>query len=129
MTTRRMSNTEWQQHRLAMITEAEFDGMVLRRAHMLGWRSFHPYDMRKSSPGYPDRTIARRGRLIIAELKTAKGKWRDGQREWLAELAGDTPDEWHFDRTVTRHDGQLTIACWTPKSWPTIETALGGPIR
>lgn len=37
--------------------------------------------------GWPDWTLVRRGRLVIAELKSERGRMGPGQEEWLADLA------------------------------------------
>ena len=55
-------------------------------ATVRGWLWFHPVDSRKNIRGYPDLTLVRKGRLIHAELKSAKGRIRPEQEVWLSEL-------------------------------------------
>lgn len=56
------------------ITEKAFQSKVVDLARLTGWHVFHPYDMRRSEPGWPDLTLVRGPRLVFAELKTATGK-------------------------------------------------------
>lgn len=42
--------------------------------------------------GFPDLVLVGRGRVIFAELKTAKGVVSDDQREWIEAIAA-TPVE------------------------------------
>lgn len=54
----------------------------------LGCYVYHPYDSRKSSPGYPDITaVSPDGRLGFFELKTEKGRLSEYQGRWLNRLA------------------------------------------
>jgi len=43
-----------------------------------GWRTAY-----EGEDGYPDITLMGGTRIIVAELKTQRGKLRDGQLEWL----------------------------------------------
>ena len=47
---------------------------------------YHPWLSLNSACGYPDLTLTRRGRLVIAELKSATGKLSEAQVAWLADL-------------------------------------------
>lgn len=79
------------------MTEKDLQAAIVELAGYLGWLVFHPYDSRRSQPGYPDLTLCRPprgagecGRVIFAEIKTAVGRLRPAQRVWLAAL-GDCP--------------------------------------
>jgi len=48
-----------------------------------GWRYFHTHDARRSVPGFPDIVALRGSRVLVAELKTAKGRVSAEQRAWL----------------------------------------------
>ncbi len=61
---------------------------VLAMARALGWRAYHTRDSRGSEPGFPDVVLARRGRVIFAELKTESGRVTRPQLEWLGDLPG-----------------------------------------
>lgn len=83
--------------------EAELQALIVEAAKWTGWAVFHPYDSRKSvGPGFPDLTMVHRntGRLIFAELKSAKGRLTAQQREWLGYLG-------------KRHD----VRVWYPNDW------------
>lgn len=62
----------------ANMTERELQNNVVAMARVLGWMPYHPFDSRRSVPGYPDLTMIHpdSGRLIFAELKTSKGRLR-----------------------------------------------------
>jgi VRR-NUC domain len=85
------------------MTEDDLQDSILRLARRLGYLAFHPYDSRKSAPGYPDLTLVhtRSGALIFAELKSSEGRVTAEQRTWLAAL--DAP-------------GRLAVV-WRPIDW------------
>ena len=68
------------------LSEKRFQDAVVQLAKILGWRVYHTYDSRRSTPGYPDLTLVREGRLIFAELKSEKGKMSVAQKEWEYDL-------------------------------------------
>jgi hypothetical protein len=95
-------------------TEKQFQEAVLEYAKLCGWRTYHPFDSRRSTHGYPDLTLVRDGTLIFAELKTETGRLSAAQCDWLEDLAavshGAAP--WVIVRT------------WRPADWPEIERLL-----
>lgn len=97
------------------MNEAALQTRVMDYAQWKGWRVAHvlpalradgrwvtPYS---GDPGLSDLILARRGRVLLAELKSEDGRFRKGQREWL-EAAGD--------------NGKL----WRPADWNTIVEEL-----
>ena len=68
------------------MSEKEFQRAVVDLARMYGWLCYHTYDSRRSEPGFPDLTLARGGRLLLAELKTEKGRLSAAQKAWASEL-------------------------------------------
>ena len=66
--------------------------------------------------GLPDLIMARRGRVIFAELKSTKGKVRPDQQMWLDELTARVPDVTH------------EVYTWRPADWQSgeIERVLLG---
>lgn len=93
-------------------SEKEFQENVVALAKTLGYMVYHPYDSRRSTPGYPDLTLVKGRRLIMAELKTATGKVSAHQQEWIDALG--------------QVDGQLQVVVWRPEHWldGTIERVL-----
>ena len=83
-----------------MIAEAIFQDSIIELARMLGWYVYHPHRSYHSEPGYLDLTMVhpeKEGRLIFAEIKSAKGKltegrvnkrgrWMPGQVDWYNAL-------------------------------------------
>lgn len=109
--------------------EEPFENALLKLAVTLGWlvhasRKAH----RKSSDGneadyrtpikghrgFPDVVLSHADHgLIVAELKTAKGRLGPGQPEWIASLV---PLDYPGSRVL--------IELWRPADWPWIEIAL-----
>ena len=91
-------------------TEAKFQATVLALATQAGWLSHHSYDSRRSAPGFPDLVLCKPGHAVVyAELKTAKGRLRPAQRDWLEALA-TCPG--------------VVAYLWRPADWPAIEHTL-----
>lgn len=68
------------------ITEAAFQSQVTDLADMLGYDWFHTHDSRRCPPGFPDLVLVG-SRVIFAELKTAIGRVRPAQADWINRLA------------------------------------------
>ncbi len=92
------------------ISEATFQYQVTQLATRAGWLWHHEYDSRRSNAGYPDLVLVRDGRVIFAELKTARGRVRHAQSVLLAALG--------------RCQGVETYA-WRPSDWEQIVATLG----
>lgn len=88
-------------------TEAEFQSAVCQLAKTLGCITFHPKNVKRSEPGFPDLTIVGRSGFVFRELKGEKGRVSDEQRFWLDRLnqAGANADVWRpadWPERVTR---------------------------
>ena len=68
------------------ITEAQFQSQVVGLARATGWRVYHTHDSRRSAAGFPDLTMVRGARLVMAELKSEMGFATSAQRQWLDAL-------------------------------------------
>ena len=68
------------------VSEKEFQSEVVRTATELGWRVHHTWDSQRARRGFPDLVMARHHKVIFAELKSAKGKIRPEQQEWMEAL-------------------------------------------
>lgn len=101
-------------------TEKEFAQALVDLARLLHWRVYRTYDSRRSPAGFPDLVLVRNGRLIFAELKTAKGRLTADQTGWLAAL-GDV--ERAVDGWVEKF---VRVYVWRPSDWPQIEQVLKG---
>jgi hypothetical protein len=90
-------------------------------AHLFGWRSAHfrPAQTAKGwrtavagdGSGWPDLTLTKPPRHIIAELKSETGEIRADQKVWLEVLAG-CPN--------------LEVYVWRPPDLETIARIMGG---
>ena len=67
--------------------ERELYENVRALALALGWLVYHTYDARRSYAGFPDVILVRPPRLVVAELKSERGRLRSEQRVWLEALA------------------------------------------
>jgi hypothetical protein len=65
------------------LTEAQWQTVVLRYARQFGWMSYHTLNSWGSAKGFPDLVLARPPRLLVAELKSDKGKVKPEQEQWL----------------------------------------------
>ncbi len=70
------------------MTERELQNAVLGLAHLLGWWTYHTFDSRRSTAGFPDLTLAhpKQRRLLFVELKAGRGRLSRQQVEWLDAL-------------------------------------------
>lgn len=71
------------------MTEAQLQDAIRDLAMIRGWLFFHPYDSRKSTPGWPDLFLLhpRTGDLVVAELKSNSGRVSHAQQEWIDAFA------------------------------------------
>ena len=90
--------------------ESAFLARVVMLAHTRGWLVYHTHDSRRSAPGFPDLVLTRPGRLIFAEIKTARGKLTAAQETWLDLLRHSVPG--------------VEIFVWRPGDWAAIQDAL-----
>lgn len=90
------------------LSETELQAMVIQAAGLYGWRVAHFRPARtakgwrtpvEGDVGLPDLVLARDGRVLLAELKSDRGRTSADQDLWL-EALGD--------------HGRL----WTPRHWP-----------
>lgn len=59
---------------------------VVAYARLMGWRSYHTHDSRRSDAGFPDLVLIRRPRIVWVELKADRGRLTGEQRAWLDDL-------------------------------------------
>ena len=97
------------------MTEADFQRNVIQLAALLGWRValFRPARTTKGwrtpmqgDPGYLDLTLARRGRVVIAELKSETGRLTADQKAWIDALTGSPAH--------TRDGAGVEVYVWRP---------------
>ena len=77
---------------LALQSEKDFQQWVSDHASVKGWLVYHTHDSRRSAKGFPDLVMARKGKVIFAELKRGGKKPTKAQWEWLNTISeGDVP--------------------------------------
>lgn len=91
------------------MSEKQFMRRIIDLAKLRNWLCYHTHDSRHSEPGYPDLTLVRPPRLIVAEVKTERGRLRPMQRLWLDYLRECEGVETHL---------------WRPSDWGVIEEIL-----
>ncbi len=86
----------------AKLSEVEFQRTVMEMAKALGWRVYHNrktarrrrdgsivhHTSYSGDGGFPDLVLARAGKIIIAELKSERGKPSGDQVLWFTALGG-----------------------------------------
>jgi hypothetical protein len=88
---------------------------VIELAQWYRWKVYHTFDSRRSTAGWPDLAMTRSGirnnpaRLVLAELKSAKGRLTPEQMDWLFTL-GQVP--------------HVETYCWRPADWDQIVNIL-----
>lgn len=68
------------------MTEKELHAQIIELAKLLGWKRFHTYRSTRSPAGFPDEFLVR-DRIVLLELKTAKGKLSPAQADWIRALS------------------------------------------
>lgn len=96
------------------MTEDDFKSRVIDYAKLRGWKVTHFRPARtakgwrtplEGDKGCPDLVLARDGRVLLVELKSASGRLTSEQRDWLMHIGAA---------------GRL----WRPDDWSTIEKEL-----
>ncbi len=111
-----------------LISEADWQAQVIDLAKLFGW--MHHHDRPAPDPrqqgqwrtvidgdkGYPDLTLARAGRVILAELKSEKGRVSKEQMAWLLALG--------YGATLDPKDGAPEVYVWRPSDRREVEETL-----
>lgn len=69
-----------------MTSERAFQQQVLDLASIYGWRSYHTFDSRRSTAGFPDLVLVRPPEMLLVELKRDNGRLSVPQQDWLRDL-------------------------------------------
>lgn len=99
---------------VARETESSFQAAVIAFARLNGWLAYHTHDSRRCAAGFPDLVFVRGGRVVFAELKSAKGKERPDQTVWLDAL----------EQVEAAAGGAVGVYLWRPDSWDQIRAVL-----
>lgn len=76
-------------------SEAHFQQQLTQLAGFYGWTlRYHTHDSRRSNPGWPDLVLCRPPEILFLEVKTAKGRVRPEQQEWIAALTACGLEAW-----------------------------------
>jgi hypothetical protein len=66
------------------IPEQALQATILEAAQYLHYLAYHPYDSRRSTPGYFDLILLGHGACYFLELKSATGRLTPAQQQWQA---------------------------------------------
>jgi hypothetical protein len=99
---------------LPAITERAWMAQVRELAGLYGWRTYHPWLSVHSQPGWPDLALVKAPRLILAELKSDKGRLTVHQKEWI-EVLGQCDE--------------IEAVVWRPEDLETVNRLLRRPPR
>lgn len=100
-------------YRSLELTERQWQAQVLEAARVLEWLIYHTYDSRRSEPGFPDLMLLKGTRLVVAEVKTQKGRLNFAQEVWLEAFRATNAE----------------VYVWRPDDWPEVERVLKGESR
>ncbi len=122
----------------AQVSESDFQHKIVEYAKLRGWlvHAERPSTSRngkwataiQGDAGFPDLVLARKGRVIFAELKRQGQKERPSQRRWLdalvspATFSGGLTAEAVGLLLQAMH--QVAVYVWVPTHWPEIERVL-----
>lgn len=112
--------------------EKAFQAHLIDYATGLGWRCSHPLKMQRKNGrwvtatqghvGFPDTVLARRGRVIFAELKTVAAKNRKDEGLDLDQTLWREAIEGHWKEDAERSPVEFYL--WSPADWGEIERLL-----
>jgi len=72
------------------MTEQQLQRAVLDLARLHHWTCYHTWLSAHSAAGFPDILACKAGRLVVMELKSARGRLTEAQEQWLG-LLGAVP--------------------------------------
>ncbi len=87
------------------LSERAFQRQVVEFAELMGWRTYHTYDSRRSNAGFPDLVLVRPPRVVFVELKRERGRATRDQDLWAALLRACPGVEYYL---------------WKPSDWDAI---------
>ncbi len=122
------------------LTESQFQDRIITYARLRGWMVSHIQNVTMTgrggriirqtpaAPGFPDLTLARGGQVWFLEVKSETGAVSPVQREWLAALAGVSPDEDWSGRSIPDHtpceNARRVVMVVRPRHWDWLLEAL-----
>jgi hypothetical protein len=71
---------------LGKVSEKQTQASIVKLASLFRWQTYHTFDSRRSTAGFPDLLLCRPPRVIAAEVKTERGNLSAAQAKWLALL-------------------------------------------
>jgi hypothetical protein len=97
--------------------ERELSQNIFDAARALGWlvSRYPTWRKTETTPGYPDLTMIRGGRLIFVELKRERGTTSPVQEQWLLGISGVGQAATHPRRRGNPRPVEWRI--WRPRNW------------
>jgi len=69
------------------VTEKRLMAQLIDLLTATGWMTYHTFDSRRSTAGFPDLIAIRGARMLAIEVKSEAGRITPEQRAWLVALA------------------------------------------
>lgn len=80
------------------MSERQLQDQIIELSKQMGWLSYHTFDSRRSTPGFPDLVLVhpKQRRVIWRELKSETGTTSAEQKVWISTLllVGEDVDVW-----------------------------------
>lgn len=109
------------------VPEKGFQEQVLQLAVLYRWRSFHAFDSRRSTAGFPDLVLVRGSELIFAELKTETGRTSPDQIGWLNDLMAVSSAVTLATPSASSPPPAVSVYLWRPSDLTAIISRLSRP--
>ena len=112
---RPMTAAEYRLAQAKAMPEKELLAAVRRLAEGLSWRTYHTHRSEHSPAGFPDLTLVRRGRLVLAELKRQANRYQPTpeQAAWLEDLDEVARNVYGYSSAAGVED-LVTVHLWRP---------------
>lgn len=92
------------------ISERDYQQTIIEYAGLMGYFSYHDYDSRRSTAGFPDLVLCNGKRVLYLEVKREIGRVSAVQCQWL---------------DLLRSAGQTALVV-RPSDWPMVKKLIDG---
>jgi hypothetical protein len=99
------------------VTERQLQESIIELATVLGWLSYHTFDSRRSTAGFPDLVLVRGSRILFAELKDAKGARSLEQDVWAEQLERVATAVAKLAECEFTDPAHIGYRLWRPADW------------
>lgn len=111
-----ISTEQYREQQAAAMSERALQDRVLGLARVAGYAlAYHTHDSRRSQPGFPDLVLINPTdqRIVVAELKAARGRVTAAQQQWLDGFAA-VEVRIQDDNSQAQRPPALSVHVWRP---------------